>query len=778
MKKIIGYLKPYILILIVVVGLIFVQAIGNLKLPDYMADIVNIGIQSNGIEDVTPRVISENSLEMLKNFMNEKDKEFVEDNYILLTSNSNKEEVEKYIDKYPLLENSNIYILNEEILNNKDIMKKLDNIFMVTDKVVIDIVSQMDLPIASTSTNTYTNVNTNMSTDTQTNANINTDKNSNSDINQATESNVEINFSDFNKIMPMVLNTMTPELLDKSIENAQLMGETMLSQVALTFTKAFYSEVGIEISDIQTKYMYKIGATMIITTLIIIASSITVGYIASRVSAGVSRNLRKDIFEKVQKFSDKEFDKMGTASLIIRTTNDIMQVETLVFTTIRIVLFSLIMMIGAIIMITQSAMDMLWVLVLGFILILVLAGLMLVISMPKFKIFQSLIDKLNLISRENLNGIMVIRAFGTQKHEEKRFDKANFKLANTMFFIDKIMAFMMPLMTIIMNLLILLIVWVGADKIASSSMQVGNMMAAIQYTMQVMMSFLMISMLFIMFPRALVSIKRVIEVLDTEITIKDAVNPKNSIKEKTGYVEFKNVSFKYDDAEENALTGINFVAKPGETTAIIGATGSGKTTIVKLIPRFYDVTEGEVLVNGVNVKDMTQYDLHKQIGYIPQKASLLSGTIESNLKYGNKDASHELLEKCAEVSQAKDFIESKENNYQELISQAGSNISGGQKQRLSIARALVKGAPIYVFDDSFSALDFKTDANLRQALKENFKDATKIIVAQRINTIMDAEQIIVLEEGQIVGKGTHEELMNSCETYKEIADSQLGHFEK
>ena len=752
MKKIISYLKPYTIFLIIVSILIFIQAIGNLKLPDYMADIVNIGIQSNGIEDITPKAISQDSLDMLKNFMEEKDRKTVEDNYILIASNSNNAIAQEYVAKYPLLENSNIYILNENVVNDKNTMKDLDNIFMVTDKVVIDIISKIELPMANV------DVNSNENSDTNTNANF--------------------DFQTMGQLMPIILNSMTPEMLKSSIESAKLMGDTMLSQVALAFTKAFYAELGLEISDIQTNYMFKIGATMIITTLVIIVSSIIVGLIASKIAAAVARNLRKDVFEKVQTFSDKEFDKISTASLITRTTNDITQVQMVIYTVIRIVLFSLIMMIGAILMITQTAKTMLWVLVLGFVLILVLIGVMLVISMPKFNIFQSLIDKLNLISRENLNGIMVIRAFGTQKYEEKRFDKANFELANTMFFIDKVMAFMMPVMTIIMNLLILLIVWVGADKIASSTLQVGNMMAAIQYTMQVLLSFVMISMLFVMFPRALVSIKRISEILDMEISIKDPENSKEFVKEKNGYVEFKNVSFKYDDAEENVLENISFVAKPGETTAIVGSTGSGKTTLVKLIPRFYDVTEGEVLINGVNVKDVTQYDLHNQIGYMPQKASLLSGTIESNLKYGNASASPELIEKCVQVSQAKDFIEEKEKKYQDEISQSGANISGGQKQRLSIARALVKGAPIYIFDDTFSALDFKTDSNLRMELKENFKDATKIIVAQRINTIMDAEQIIVLEEGKIVGKGTHQELMKNCGTYQDIASSQLGSFEE
>ena len=741
MKKILKYLKPYVVLLIVTIILIYIQAMGNLRLPDYMADIVNIGIQSSGIEDTTPKVISENTLELLKNFMTEEDREVVEENYILLTSSSNNENIENYIEEYPLLKDSNIYILDENIMDNEEVMTQLDNIFMVTDRVVIDIISQIDLPMEGS------------------------EEGSNS---------AEFNFSQLNQVMPLLLNSMTPELLETSIENAKNMEETMLSQVALAFTSAFYSEVGLELEDIQTDYMFKMGAIMIATTLVIIVASIAVGYIAAKLSAGVARNLRKDIFDKVQRFSEKEFKKIGASSLITRTTNDVMQVQNLIFMFLRIVLFAVIMMVGAIIMITRTASSMLWILALGFGLILVLIIIMLLISMPKFKIFQNLIDKLNLISRETLNGIMVIRAFGTQKYEEKRFDKANFELADTMFFIDKVMAFMMPAMTIIMNLLTLLIVWVGADKIAESSLQVGNMMAAIQYTMQVMMSFLMISMLFIMFPRALVSINRISEVLNMEIDIKDPAEPKEFDKNKMGYVEFKNVSFRYDDADEDILQNISFVAKPGETTAIIGSTGSGKTTILKLVPRFYDVTGGEILVNGVNIKDVNLYDLHETIAYIPQKPSLLSGTIESNLKYGKKDASMETVEKCVEIAQAKDFIEEKENKYQDLISQAGTNISGGQKQRLSIARALVKGAPIYLFDDSFSALDFKTDLNLRTALKENFKDVTKIIVAQRINTIIDAEQIIVLEEGKIVGKGTHEELMKNCKTYKEIADSQLG----
>jgi len=752
MKKILRYLKPYTVLLIVVVVLIFIQTMSILKLPDYMADIVNVGIQSNGIEDKTPKVISQSSLELLQNFMEEEDWKIVEDSYILLKNDSNDDTTQEYTSKYPLLKDSNIYILDGNILNNEEKMRTLDSIFMVTDKVVIDVISKIDLPMQSVA------------------GTVNSENADSQDVMATTT----LDFNALYQLMPMIINTMTPELLETSIENAKLMEETMLAQVAVTFTKAFYIEVGLAIEDIQTEYMIKIGITMVVTTLVIIACAITVGYIASKISAAVARNLRKDIFEKVQKFSDREFYKIGTSSLITRTTNDIMQVQTLIFTVTRIVLFSLLMMVGAIIMIIQTAKSMLWVLVIGFVLILVLIGITLAISMPKFKIFQSLIDKLNLISRETLSGMMVIRAFSTQKHEEKRFDKANFDLANTMFFIDKVMSFMMPAMTIIMNLLTLLIVWVGAERIAESTLQVGNMMAAIQYTMQVMTSFLMISMLFIMFPRALVSIKRISEVLDMKIMINDPETPKEFVKEKMGYVEFKNVSFRYDDADEDVLKDITFTAKPGETTAIVGATGSGKTTVVKLIPRFYDVTKGEILVNGVNIKNVNQFDLHEQIGYIPQKASLLSGTIESNLKYGNAEASTEVVEKCAEVAQAKEFIETKENKYQDMISQAGSNISGGQKQRLSIARALVKGAPIYIFDDSFSALDFKTDANLRSDLKENFKDVTKIIVAQRINTIMDAEQIIVLDEGKVVGKGTHEELMKSCATYKEIADSQLG----
>ena len=743
MKNILKYLKPYVFVLIVTVILIYIQAMGNLRLPDYMADIVNIGIQSSGIEDATPKAISENSLELLKNFMTEEDKAIVEENYILLRADSNDEITKNYIEEYPLLKDSNIYILNEDSAGNEDVMEKLDSIFMVTDKVVVDVITHLELPMANTE-------------------------------GENTSSSAKFNFGELSKIMPLVLNSMTPELLENSIETAKNMEETMLSQVALAFTKAFYSEVGLEIEEIQSNYMFKIGAIMIATTLIIIAASIAVGYIAAKLSAAVARNLRQDIFEKVQKFSEKEFAKIGASSLITRTTNDVMQVQNMIFMVLRIVFFAIIMMIGAIIMITRTANSMLWVLLLGFGLILVLILITLLISMHKFKIFQGLIDKLNLISRETLNGIMVIRAFGTQKYEEKRFDKANYELANTMFFIDKVMAFMMPAMTIIMNLLTLLIVWVGADKIATSDLQVGNMMAAIQYTMQVMMSFLMISMLFIMFPRALVSINRISEVLNMKIDIKDPEEPKDFDKDKIGYVEFKNVSFRYDDADEDVLKDISFVAKPGETTAIIGSTGSGKTTILKLIPRFYDVTGGELLVNGVNIKDVNLHDLHETIAYIPQKPSLLSGTIESNLKYGKNDASMETVEKCAEIAQAKEFIDEKENKYEEAISQAGTNISGGQKQRLSIARALVKGAPIYLFDDCFSALDFKTDLNLRTALKENFKDVTKIIVAQRINTIIDAEQIIVLEEGRIVGKGTHEELMKTCKTYKEIADSQLG----
>ena len=545
-------------------------------------------------------------------------------------------------------------------------------------------------------------------------------------------------------------------------------------QSGISLCRGFYKEIGMDTDKIQFNYIFKIGAFMLLIALIGGAATISVSYLGSKIASGAARNLRSDIFKKVESFSNHEFDKFSTASLITRTTNDVTQIQMMMVFAIRMICYAPIMGIGGIIMALKKSVSMSWVIALACILIIGLISVIFSIAVPRFKIVQKLIDKLNLVSRENLNGLMVIRAFGTQKFEAERFNNSNKDLADNTLYVSRIIILMFPLMMLIMNLIQVLVVWVGADKIAASALQVGDMMAFLQYAMQVIMSFLMISIMFIMIPRAAVSGDRIYEVLSIEPSIKDPKNPKEFKKDKFGYVEFKNVSFHYSGAGENVLEHITFTAKPGETTAFIGSTGSGKSTLVQLIPRFYDVTSGEVLINGVNVKDITQHKLREQIGYVPQKGILFSGTIKSNLTYGSEDADEETIKSSAEIAQASDFISKLPGEYNSEIAQAGVNVSGGQKQRLSIARALVKNPPIYIFDDSFSALDFATDAALRHELKKHTSESTILIVAQRVGTIMDADQIIVLNEGKIVGIGTHKELLKSCPTYYEIASSQLS----
>lgn len=729
MLKLKKYLKPFVFPLLLAIILLFLQAVCDLNLPNYMSDIVNIGIQSNGIEHATPEAISEEGMELIKCFSSDEDKKILEENYEKILSGNNE-----YSTKYPEIINKNIYVLKDD----KNI-EKLDNIFQISTRTFINVMSQLSEGVENASISDNTQI-------------------------------------DLEKIYPMltIIQSLPEEQIIEAREEAKQTDETMLSQVAVVFTELFYEEIGVEISEIQIAYIVKTGAKMIGMTLIVAISAISVSFLATRVAAKVGQNIRTDVFKKVQSFSDTEFEKFTTSSLITRTTNDITQIQNLIVMGIRLVFLAPVMGIGAIIMIINRNASMTWILGLACALIIVLIATIFALSMPRFKKIQKLIDKLNLVSRENLSGVMVSRAFRTQEYEEERFDKVNNELTKVNLFVNRVMATMSPIMTFVMNGIMLVIVWVGAKQIAVSNLQIGDMMAFMQYSMQVIMSFLMMSMMFIMFPRAAVSGKRIVEVLETEPSIKNPEKSKEFDKNKTGVVEFKNVSFKYEGADEYVLENISFVAKPGETTAFIGSTGSGKSTLIKLVPRFNDVTSGEILVNGVNVKDVSIEKLQKQIGYVPQKGSLLSGTIESNIKYGNQEATDEFMQECAEIAQATEFIETKEEKYKSEISQNAKNVSGGQKQRLSIARAIAKKAPIYIFDDSFSALDFKTDAKLRQALKEKMKSATILIVAQRVSTIMNAEQIIVLDQGKVVGKGTHEELLKNCPTYYEIASSQLA----
>lgn len=733
MLKLKKYLKPFIFPIILAICLLFVQAICDLNLPNLMSEIVNVGIQSRGVERATPEAISENGMKLMQTFMNEEEKNLIEASFYKVEQGD-----ANYEKTYPNVKEKNIYVLKNEL--TEETIEKLDRAFEIATRTFINTMSAM--------------------------------AEQNGQESEAMQDKSNIDVEQIYSMLPYLASIDTATI-SKARQDAENMEESMLSQTAIAVTQLMYKELGMNLGKIQTIYLLKTGAKMLGMTIIVVLTAISVSFIATRVATKISRNLRKDVFEKVEQFSANEFDKFSTSSLITRTTNDINQVQNLIIMLIRVMAYAPIMGIGGVIMILQRNAGMSWILGIACVGILCLIGVIFALAMPKFKLLQKLTDKINLVSRESLSGIMVSRAFRTQKHEEERFDEVNKQIAKTNLFVNRVMVFMMPAMTLIMNAISVIIVWVGANQIAEANLMVGDMMAFMQYAMQVIMSFLMISMMFIMVPRASVSGTRIAEVLETEPSIKEPEQAKEFIEDKMGYVEFKNVSFKYQDAEENVLENISFTAKPGETTAFIGSTGSGKSTLIKLVPRFYDVTDGEILVNGVNVKDIEGHKLQEQIGYVPQKGSLLTGTIESNLKYGKPEASDELMKRSAEVAQATEFIDEKEEKYKSEISQGGKNVSGGQKQRLSIARALVKEAPIYIFDDSFSALDFKTDSALRQALKDYAKGSTVLIVAQRVSTIMNAEQIIVLEDGKIVGKGTHKELLKNCKTYYEIAASQL-----
>ncbi len=742
MIKLAKYLKPFALVLLVSIALLFGQAMADLNLPNYMSEIVNVGIQQNGIENAAPEAISAKGLTFMKNFMTDEQKKTIESSYTLLSFSATGSEHDSYVKQYPLLKTEDIYVRGNV---DSTALTGLDKTFGEATWTFINTMKTLAKQSGKSLT-TATGGQTNVS---------------------------EVDFSKVYALEPM-LKKMPASVLDDARKEALKNSDSMLLQSGAAMCQSFYRELGMNIGNIQTAFILKKGLWMLLIALAGGAAAVLVGFFAARVSAGIARDLRRDVFEKVESFSSHEFDQYSTASLITRTTNDVTQVQMLVMLGIRIMCYAPILGIGGIIMALRKSISMSWIIALACVVLIGMIAVIFSIAIPKFKIMQQLIDRLNLVSRENLNGLMVIRAFGTQEFEEDRFDESNKDLTKNSLFVNRVMVFMMPAMMLIMNAATLLIVWVGAHQIADSAMQVGDMMAFMQYAMQIIMSFLMISMMFIMVPRAAVSGNRISEVLSVKPTIIDPKTQKEFVKDKIGYVEFKDVSLRYDGANEDAIEHITFTAKPGQTTAFIGSTGSGKSTLINLIPRFYDVTSGEVLVNGVNVKDVEQHELRTQIGYVPQKGILISGTIASNLRYGDKNASDEEIKTAATVAQAMEFIDEESDGFQSEIAQAGTNVSGGQKQRLSIARALVKKPPIYIFDDSFSALDFKTDATLRHALKKHTGDSTVLIVAQRVSTIMGAEQIIVLDEGKIMGIGTHRELLENCPTYYEIASSQLS----
>lgn len=741
------YMKPYILACILSIILLFGQGISDLNLPNLMSDIVNIGIQRSGIEHSSPDAISSDGMTMLQHFMTNEQKKTLTDNYTVIDSSSGN--FDDYKEKYPYLNNSSksIYVLNENLSENI-YRENLDDIFGKSGFAFV--LAMKDLS-------------SKMGTETQSNS--------------GDMSSMDMSEIDMSQIYQVVnspmFSTIVPQSdIDKYIENAANADPTITESVSTSFTKIFYEELGINVSDIQSAYIFKIGIYMILITLLGAVSSILVSLLASKIGAGVARKLRSDLFTKVESFSNNEFDKFSTASLITRTTNDITQVQMLITMGLRMVCYAPIVGIGGVILAMGTTSSMSWIILLAILLLLVIMLIVFKVAMPKFKIIQKLIDRLNLVIRERLSGILVIRAFGTENHEEERFEKANKNLTNVNLFVNRVMAFLMPSMMFIMNGVSLLIVWVGSHQIEQATIQIGNMMAFIQYAMMIIMSFLMIAIMFIIIPRASVSADRIADVLECELSIKDKENPTKLPENAKGEIVFENVSFKYNNAESNVISDISFTAKPGQTTAFIGSTGSGKSTLINLIPRFYDVTEGKITFDGIDIRDISQYDLRENIGFVPQKGILFSGDIASNLRYGKNDATDDEIHTAAMIAQSEEFINSKPEKYSSPIAQGGTNVSGGQKQRLAIARALVKKAPVYIFDDSFSALDFKTDAALRKALKKYTGNSTVLIVAQRISTIMHAEQIIVLDEGKIVGKGTHNELLKNCETYHEIAVSQ------
>ena len=696
MIKLTKYLKPFVFSILLAIGLLYAQAMTDLALPDYMSDIVNTGIQNNGIENAIPEVIKEADFAVLQSLMTEEDALLFEESFSFISSED--KEYKTYAEDYTALESSSVYVYDQA---NREDENQLE---LAISKAMIAISSKMN--------------------------------------------GVEVD----------------PTSLD----------DTLTVQMGNKAVTAYMSSLGADLESMQRNYILKTGGIMLLVSLLGAIASIAVGLIAARVASGLGRNLRSSIFKKVQSFSNSEFDTFSTASLITRSTNDITQIQTLMVMMIRMLFYAPIMGFGGVVKALEKSSSMSWIIAVAVLILLGVIMIVFAIALPKFKAVQKLIDKLNLVVRENLSGMMVIRAFNTQKFEEQRFEKANAELTSTNLYVNRIMTFLFPVMMLIMNGVTLLIVWIGAHQIADSSMQVGDMMAFMQYAIQIIMSFLMLSMMFIMVPRASVSAGRISEVLETKATILDPEKPKSIQKDGKGILEFKNVSFRYPLAEEDMLKNISFTAEAGKVTAIIGSTGAGKTTLVNLIPRFYDISEGNILIDGISIKDVKQSDLREIIGYVPQKASLFSGSIASNLKLGDKNANEADMNLAIQIAQATDFVSEKPDGLNENIAQGGANVSGGQKQRLSIARALIKKPKVYIFDDSFSALDYKTDAALRNALKTQTDNATVILVAQRISTIKTADQILVLDEGKLVGVGTHKELLENCDTYKEIAMSQLS----
>ncbi len=802
MKLLVRYLKPFAGIILVCLVLLFGQAACDLSLPTLMSDMVNVGIQQGGIQTGAPEALSRQGLELLSAFASSQDAALLEEGYYTVDPGST--EAQRLEGDYPLLREENVSVRRENLTEEE--LEALSGAYGRAGYTMLLYFQQSGEDLESAAHNLAQQAQPQeeaggASQDSssaqsgeesqggqpalygsQQAADSQDSEGSNAPLQEAEEAQTEsglgieegldsAGLDTLYQLIPL-LAYVPQEGLDAAREQAAASDSMMGQQVGVTLTRLFYQELGLDTGAIQTGYIWGKGLQMLGVALLGVIATVLVGFFSARMAADVGRRLRHDLFAKVESFGSSEFDRFSTASLITRTTNDVQQIQMLVTMGVRMICYTPIIGIGGVIFAVQKSVSLSWLVAVAVVVFLGLIAVALAVVLPKFKILQKLIDRLNLVSRENLSGMMVVRAFGNEAYEERRFDRANRDQMETTRFVQRVMSALMPAMMFGMNLLSVLIVWIGGHAIAESTLQIGDMMAFIQYAMQIIMAFLMIAMIFIMVPRASVSAGRILEVLDAPLAIQDPAQPE-TIQEPKGLVEFHDVSFRYGGADSDVLEHISFTAKPGETTAFIGSTGSGKSTLVNLIPRFYDVTGGSITIDGVDVRKLSQHQLREMIGYVPQKGMLFSGTVASNLRYGREDAGEEELQEALSTAQAADFVNAMDQGVDSPIAQGGTNVSGGQRQRLSIARALTRKAPIYIFDDSFSALDFKTDAALRKALAQNTAQATVLIVAQRVSTILHAQQIIVLDQGRMVGKGTHKELLRTCPEYREIAESQL-----
>ena len=757
MKNLFKYAASYWKAMIAIVLILVVQAYCDLSLPAYTSDIVNVGIQQGGIEDEVPRQIATEEMEKLLLFVSEDDQQTVMDAYTEDNTSYKKE----------------AYVLKDSVAEEENTMENLKDILQIPMMMTSGIESGSDTT-KQMEDKLKEQMSQGMAQSMPQGADRTMPEGMPQGESQAESQAVSLDDMSMFDLLKMLPAEQRATMVEKIEEQMSEMPDTILDQASVSFCRSAYKDLGMDMDQTQIHYLLKTGGQMAALALLGMVASIMVAFLASRVGASAGRDLRSGVFHKVVGFSNNEFNHFSTASLITRSTNDIQQIQMLIVMLLRMVLYAPILAIGGVLQVMKTNVSMSWIIGLAVIIIAFVVLLLFLVVMPKFKVLQNLVDKLNLVTREILTGLPVIRAFSTEKHEEERFDDANRTLTKTNLFVNRAMTFMMPVMMLVMNGVSVLIVWTGAHGISDGQMQVGDMMAFIQYTMQIIMGFLMLCMISIMLPRAAVAADRVEEVLKSETMIHDPKQEKHFLEDGKGVLTFDHVSFRYPGADEDVLEDITFTAKPGETTAIIGSTGSGKSTLVNLIPRFYDVTSGDITLDGVDIREVKQHELREKLGYVPQKGVLFSGDIASNIMFGNSHGSDDEMIEAAEIAQATEFIDTKPEKYKSPISQGGSNVSGGQKQRLSIARAIAKHPQVFIFDDSFSALDYKTDVTLRRALAEKTSGSTVLIVAQRISTILHAEQIIVLDEGKVAGKGTHAELLKNCPVYREIAESQLS----